>query len=237
VVIAIYLKDVTVPPDALIKQQQTESSNQNSNNASVKTVVTKKKRASRTPSRKSGIERYSRIIEAAESLICEAGTLDGLTLDLIAKRAEVPRVSLYYFFDSIDALVDALYQKGSDEMLAEFPDPPPEFGWRELLILYKDSAREFYLKNPAAMIISLLPTSVEAKNAVVRDFGQSLHALFVERDLMPNSREAMRACEILNGLIDAVWSKSLIEEGTITPTYDQEAERVLLSYMASVLEA
>ena len=202
-VIAIYLKDVNVPPDALIKQQQTESSNQssnqNSNNASVKTVVTKKKRASRTPSRKSGIERYSRIIEAAESLICEAGTLDGLTLDLIAKRAEVPRVSLYYFFDSIDALVDALYQKGSDEMLAEFPDPPPEFGWRELLILYKDSAREFYLKNPAAMIISLLPTSVEAKNAVVRDFGQSLHALFVERDLMPNSREAMRACEILNG--------------------------------------
>jgi len=36
VVIAIYLKDVNVPPDALIKQQQTESSNQNSNNASAK---------------------------------------------------------------------------------------------------------------------------------------------------------------------------------------------------------
>jgi hypothetical protein len=58
VVIAIYLKDVNVPPDALIKQQQTESSNQSSNqdsnNASVETVVTKKKRASRTPSRKSG---------------------------------------------------------------------------------------------------------------------------------------------------------------------------------------
>ena len=146
-------------------------------------------------------------------------------------------MSLYYFFDSIEALVDALYQKGSDEMLAEFPDPPPEFGWRELLLLYKDSAREFYLKNPAAMIISLLPASVEAKNTVVRDFGQSLHAMFVERDLMPNSREAMRACEILNGLIDAIWSKSLIEEGTITPTYDKEAERVVLSYVASVLEA
>jgi len=29
----------------------------------------------------------------------------------------------------------------------------------------------------------------------------------------------------------------LIEEGTITPIYDKEAERVLLSYMASVLEA
>ena len=200
-------------------------------------MVTKKKRASRTPSRKPGIERYSRIIEAAESLICEARSLDGLTLDLIAKRAEVPRVSLYYFFDSIEALIDALYQKGSDEMLAEFPDPPSEFGWRELLLLYKDSARKFYLKNPAAMIISLLPTSVEAKNTVVRDFGQSLHALFVERGLMPNSREAMRACEILNGLIDAVWSKSLIEEGTITPTYDKEAERVVLSYLASVLGA
>jgi AcrR family transcriptional regulator len=217
----------TRKPEQQSKHQQCERN----------TVATKKKRASRTPSRKSGIERYSRIIGAAESLICEAGSLDGLTLDLIAKRAEVPRVSLYYFFDSIEALIDALYQKGSDEMLAEFPDPPSEFGWRELLLLYKDSARKFYLKNPAAMIISLLPTSVEAKNTVVRDFGQSLHALFVERGLMPNSREAMRACEILNGLIDAVWSKSLIEKGTITPTYDKEAERVVLSYLASVLEA
>jgi AcrR family transcriptional regulator len=217
----------TAKPEQQSKHQQCERN----------TVATKKKRASRTPSRKSGIERYSRIIGAAESLICEAGSLDGLTLDLIAKRAEVPRVSLYYFFDSIEALIDALYQKGSDEMLAEFPDPPSEFGWRELLLLYKDSARQFYLNNPAAMIISLLPTSVEAKNTVVRDFGQSLHALFVERGLMPNSREAMRACEILNGLIDAVWSKSLIEKGTITPTYDKEAERVVLSYLASVLEA
>jgi AcrR family transcriptional regulator len=122
----------TAKPEQQSKHQQCERN----------TVATKKKRASRTPSRKSGIERYSRIIGAAESLICEAGSLDGLTLDLIAKRAEVPRVSLYYFFDSIEALIDALYQKGSDEMLAEFPDPPSEFGWRELLLLYKDSARQ-----------------------------------------------------------------------------------------------
>ncbi len=121
-------------------------------------------------------------------------------------------------------------------MLSEFPDPPAGFGWREVLRLYVDSARKFYLKNPAAMIISLLPTSTELKNSVVRDFGQSLHALFVERDLMPNSREAMRSCEILNGLVDAVWSKSLIEEGTITPTYNKEAKRVVLSYLAEVLE-
>ena len=62
----------------------------------------------RQPTRKPGIERYNRIIEAAESLILEQGSLDHLTLEAVAQRAGVPRVSLYYFFDSIGVLLDTL---------------------------------------------------------------------------------------------------------------------------------
>mgnify|MGYP002010682404 FL=1 len=51
-------------------------------------------KSKRLPTRKPGIKRYNRIIEAAEALILEAGSLQGITLDAIAKRAGVPRVSL-----------------------------------------------------------------------------------------------------------------------------------------------
>ena len=71
-------------------------------------VAKKTVKPTRLPTRKPGIERYNRIIEAAEALILEAGSLQGIPLDAVAKRADVPRVSLYYFFDSIESLMDAL---------------------------------------------------------------------------------------------------------------------------------
>jgi AcrR family transcriptional regulator len=63
----------------------------------------------RQPTRKPGVERYNRIIAAAEYLILEAGSLETITLDAVAKQAGVPRASLYYFFASIESLLEALY--------------------------------------------------------------------------------------------------------------------------------
>ena len=76
-------------------------------------------KATRQPTRKPGVERYNRIIAAAEYLIIEAGSLETITLDAVAKQAAVPRVSLYYFFASVDSLLEALYQRGVQKMVAE----------------------------------------------------------------------------------------------------------------------
>ena len=87
-------------------------------------MAKKTTKSTRKPTRKPGIERYNRIIEAAEELILEANSLQGITLDAVAQRAGVPRVSLYYFFDSIESLLDALYQRGVQKMVAELPQAP-----------------------------------------------------------------------------------------------------------------
>ena len=100
-----------------------------------------------------------RIIEAAEALIIEAGSLQGITLDAIAKRANLPRVSLYYFFDSIESLMDALYQRGVQKMAAELPQAPQAVDWRDMMLLYIDGVRDFYLSNKVVMILALLPLS------------------------------------------------------------------------------
>ena len=192
-------------------------------------------KSTRKPTRKPGIERYNRIIEAAEGLILEANSLQGITLEAIAQRAGVPRVSLYYFFDSIESLLDALYQRGVQKMVASLPQAPRAADWREMMLLYVDGVRDFYLSNRVEMILALLPVSLLSVNQVSRDFGQSLFQLLHAQGLVPKTQKVLRACEMTSELADLVWRKSLIEKGTLTPAYTREVKRVVIAYLESVL--
>jgi AcrR family transcriptional regulator len=198
-------------------------------------VAKKTIKAPRKPTRKPGIERYNRIIEAAEGLILEANSLQGITLEAVAQRAGVPRVSLYYFFDSIESLLDALYQRGWQKMVAELPQAPRAADWREMMLLYVDGVRDFYLSNRVEMILALLPVSLLSVNQVSRDFGQSLFQLLHAQGLVPKTQTVLRACEMTSELADLVWRKSLIEKGTLTPAYTREVKRVVIAYLESVL--
>jgi AcrR family transcriptional regulator len=198
-------------------------------------VAKKTIKAPRKPTRKPGIERYNRIIEAAEGLILEANSLQGITLEAVAQRAGVPRVSLYYFFDSIESLLDALYQRGWQKMVAELPQAPRAADWREMMLLYVDGVRDFYLSNRVEMILALLPVSLLSVNQVSRDFGQSLFQLLHTQGLVPKTQKVLRACEMTSELADLVWRKSLIEKGTLTPAYTREVKRVVIAYLESVL--
>jgi AcrR family transcriptional regulator len=198
-------------------------------------VAKKTIKAPRKPTRKPGIERYNRIIEAAEGLILEANSLQGITLDAVAQRAGVPRVSLYYFFDSIESLGGSLYQRGVQKMVAELPQAPRAADWREMMLLYVDGVRDFYLSNRVEMILALLPVSLLSVNQVSRDFGQSLFQLLHTQGLVPKTQKVLRACEMTSELADLVWRKSLIEKGTLTPAYTREVKRVVIAYLESVL--
>ena len=192
-------------------------------------------KSTRKPTRKPGIVRYNRIIEAAEGLILEANSLQGITLEAVAQRAGVPRVSLYYFFDSVESLLDALYQRGVQKMVASLPQAPRAADWREMMLLYVDGVRDFYLSNRVEMILALLPVSLLSVNQVSRDFGQSLFQLLHAQGLVPKTQKVLRACEMTSELADLVWRKSLIEKGTLTPAYTREVKRVVIAYLESVL--
>jgi len=194
-----------------------------------------KAKSARQPLRKPGIERYNRIVGAAEELIIESGSLDGITLDAVAQRAGVPRVSLYYFFDSVETLLDALYQRGVQRMVAELPQVVPTADWRDMLLLYVDSVRDFYLANKVEMILALLPVSLVSANKVSREFGLALFRLLHAQGLVPKTRSVMRACEMISELADLIWRKSLIEKGTLTPAYTSEVKRLVVAYLAAVI--
>tara|TARA_B100000683_G_scaffold113593_1_gene111750 strand:+ start:935 stop:1534 length:600 start_codon:yes stop_codon:yes gene_type:complete len=199
-------------------------------------VAKKQRLPARQPTRRPGIERYHRIIEAAEYLIVEKGSQVGLTLEAVAKQAGVPRVSLYYFFESVDALLDTLNQRAVQRMVAELPRPPATTDWQQLLSLYADSVRNFYLNNRLEMILALMPTSHESFHQASQEFGKALYDLLTANGAVPKSKKVARACDIIAGLPGLVWRKSFIETGTLTPAYHREAKRVTIAYMAAVLE-
>ena len=201
----------------------------------VSSVAKKTDKPTRLPTRKPGIERYNRIIEAAEALILEAGSLQGIPLDAVYKRAEVPRGSLYYFVDSIESLMDALYQRGVQMMVAELPQVPQVADWRDMVLLYIDGVRDFYLNNKVVMILALMPVSFVSVNQTNREFGQALFKVLHSQGLVPKSQQLVRACEMSSELADLVWRKSLIEKGTLTPTFTREVKRVVISYLEAVL--
>ena len=145
-------------------------------------------------------------------------------------------MSLYYFFDSIGAARYALSARCA-KMLAELQTPPGTQDWRELVGLYADSVRAFYLENRVEMILGLMPVSHESYNQACQAFGKALYELLTERGAISKSQKVARACAIVAELPDLVWRKSLIERGSLTPAYHKEAKRVAIAYLESVLES
>jgi AcrR family transcriptional regulator len=79
-----------------------------------------------------------RIIDAARSLLAEADSYTGFTVDAVAKRADVARATIYYQFDSktglLEALCDALAEAGQlSELSAAFTNPDPSKALRSFV--------------------------------------------------------------------------------------------------------
>lgn len=75
-------------------------------------------------------ESRRRVIDAARSLLAEAGSYRAFTIDAVAKKADVSKATIYYQFESktglLEAVCDALAEAGGMAGLAAaFTDPDP----------------------------------------------------------------------------------------------------------------
>ncbi|MGH2387091.1 MAG: TetR/AcrR family transcriptional regulator [Chloroflexota bacterium] len=75
-------------------------------------------------------ESRRRVIDAARSLLSEAGSYTAFTVDAVARKADVARATIYYQFDSktglLEALCDALAEAGRmSDLAAAFTNPDP----------------------------------------------------------------------------------------------------------------
>lgn len=75
-------------------------------------------------------ESRRRVIDAARSLLAEAGSYRAFTIDAVAKKADVSKATIYYQFESktglLEAVCDALAEAGGmSGLAAAFTDPDP----------------------------------------------------------------------------------------------------------------
>ena len=60
----------------------------------------------RIGTKKPGVERYNAIIQAAEAIITEERSIEGLSIQSVARRARIPRVSGYDDSGAISQITD-----------------------------------------------------------------------------------------------------------------------------------
>ena len=86
-------------------------------------------------------ESRRRIIDAARSLLAEAGSYRAFTVDAVAKKADVAKATIYYQFESktglLEAVCDALAEAGGmSELAAAFTDPDPSAALRAFVATF-----------------------------------------------------------------------------------------------------
>lgn len=83
----------------------------------------------------------AKILEATRTIIGGKGDLEGFSMDAVAKKAGVARMTVYYQFHSreelLEALADHLAQRGGMQRMREvFMEPEPEMGLRKLVEVF-----------------------------------------------------------------------------------------------------
>jgi len=200
--------------------------------------MVEQKKATREPSRERGRARRELLLATAKAMISEDRSLEGITLQEIAKRAGVPRVSLYYFFPSVEALLETLYSEALVQMTNELAQTAFDstIPWLKLIDTILDETRSHYERNLVTQILALSPLSFKLLNRIHRDYGEALSALLCAHAGLPTSAKLRRGCEIASELADTVWRKSFLETGKISDTMHRQAKAAVLSYLEGVIE-
>ena len=197
-----------------------------------------KKGSARLPTRRPGIDRYDKVLGAAERIILENESLDGLTLQAIAAKAKVPRVSLYYFFPSIDAVIEALYQRILTRLINELTQSftTPDKDWKKVMARLTTEVRNHYDRNTLTTILALTPPSPKMINEAHIVYGEAVANMLVAISGVPASKKLTMGCEIAAEICTTIFRKSYLEKGTIIDSYLAEAINAVIAYLDTVIE-
>jgi AcrR family transcriptional regulator len=185
------------------------------------------------PVRKGARERYERILTAARDIIFHQGALSPLTINQLAVRSGVSRVSIYYFFDSADQVLQVLYDRAVEHMQKSLTSvvTATTDGWKKAIEDLLAQVIRHYGNNRVDMILSLTPVSFTEINQQNRTFSAALHRQLVAQSLWRDGPEKLRDCEVAVEIADAVMRKSFIEFGRITTEFQKEALIAFISYI------
>ena len=193
--------------------------------------------------RASSQARIATILSAVRAELAEQGTTE-LSIYGVAERAQIPPSSVYHFFASVPALLEALTSEVHAAFRACLQAPLDHAqlrDWRDLSRIVESRMLETYAADPAARQLILAQHGLtEVTRADQRhdlELGRLLQQLFARHFLLPALPEDIDIFTLALELSDRVYASSVQQHGTITQRMAEEGMRVFDAYLALYLPA
>ncbi|HKS13005.1 MAG TPA: TetR/AcrR family transcriptional regulator [Pseudomonas sp.] len=191
--------------------------------------------------RASSQARIDTILTAARGLLADEGVA-GLSVYSVAERAQIPPSSVYHFFASVPALLEALTSDVHRAFRAclQAPIDSQALGtWHDLSRLLEQRMLEIYNEDAAARQLILAQHGLSEVTQADRqhdiELGDLMHRVFAEHFLLPVLPEDMEVFALAMELGDRVYARSVQLHGVITPRMAEEGMRVVDAYLGMYL--
>lgn len=191
--------------------------------------------------RASSQSRISGILAAARELLAEQGVAS-LSIYSVAERAQIPPSSVYHFFASVPALLEALTADIHAAFRACLQESVAHEGlrdWRDLSRLVEQRMLAIYAADAAARQLILaqhgLAEVMQADRQHDIELGQALQTLFDRHFALPQLPDDMDVFALAMQLSDLVYARSVQLHGEITPRLAEEGRRVFDAYLGLYL--
>lgn len=185
--------------------------------------------------------RIGSILTAARELLVSEG-VDSLSIYSVAERAEIPPSSVYHFFASVPALLEALTADVHAAFRATLLEPVEHDAlrdWRDLSRVLEMRMLAIYNNDAAARQLILAQHGLAEVNQADRqhdtELGQLLQATFDRHFHLPALPEDMDVFALAMELSDRVYARSMQLHEQITPRMAEEALRVFDAYLGLYL--
>lgn len=191
--------------------------------------------------RASSQARIAQILDAARTLLREQG-FAGLSIYSVAERAGIPPSSVYHFFASVPAVLEALTADihATFRACLQVPVEHAELhDWRDLSRLVEQRMLAIYAQDSAARQLILaqhgLSEVTQADRQHDLELGRLMQDLFERHFPLPQLPEDVDVFALAMELGDRVYARSVQLHGEITPRLAAEGMRVFDAYLGLYL--
>ncbi|WP_339515351.1 TetR/AcrR family transcriptional regulator [Pseudomonas sp. RL_15y_Pfl2_60] len=191
--------------------------------------------------RASSQARIAAILAAARELLAEQGVA-GLSIYSVAERAQIPPSSVYHFFTSVPALLEALTADVHAAFRACLQQPIDHQqlrSWRDLSAIVEQRMLAIYADDAAARQLILaqhgLSEITQADRQHDIELGQLMQSLFERHFALPTLPDDIDVFALAMELGDRVYARSVQLHGHISPRLAEEGRRVFDAYLGLYL--
>ena len=191
--------------------------------------------------RASSQARIEQILNAARTLLAEQG-VGALSIYTVAQRAAIAPSSIYHFFPSVPALLQALtadVHRAFRACLEEPVEAGELHSWRDLSRIIEQRMLTLYADDAAARQLILAQHGLSEVTQADRqhdiELSQQTQALFDRYFELPALPDDMDVFALAMELGDRVYARSIHQHGEITPRFAEEGLRVFEAYLGLYL--